>query len=181
MAQSFEGALDQQIVFWDGKSAYDTVLSMDGNTLTSVNQIYLPTISGGAYMSGTATGILTAAQVDGMFAAPVQLVAGPTNANSLIIPQKFTMGPVATAFTGGGTLSLSWGSGGQTITGWTALSSSCLTNTNELLISPTPTGQTLSSVSTQVGLGIFLTNGTGAFVGGSPAPWSLEYVVIPNA
>lgn len=109
---------------------------------------------------------LTAAQINGMFAAPVQLIAGVTGKSIIVDYVMIRTNPTATAFASGGVVAPQIG---NTVHGAGTLVSTTLAAS--VIISGTPTdtllGATAANITLSQGTGVFLSNATGAFTTGT--------------
>jgi hypothetical protein len=132
------------------------------------------------YPAGTrvASGSLTAAQINGMFAAPVQLIA-PAGENTAIILLDSTLGPMkGTVYTLGGTILFTTAVGAVNVA---SVSATVLT-TGNLYGKMNQLGTTFPVADVE-NVGIQITNQTVPFVGGdgtSNVPWMVRYILLNN-
>lgn len=137
----------------------------------------------------TASGTLTAAQVQGMFATPIQLIP-PPGANNIIIPTLFTIwGSAGMAMSGGGNPYFSCNSAAGVAPFWMATNQ---WGANPFLqaagISPfayyftsVANGTSYSVYTTYPNQGIYIGNISAAFTGGSGSiNWSIQYYILKS-
>jgi hypothetical protein len=160
-------------------------LSASGNLAVTGNA----TISGNLVVTGqvsTAVVTLTAAQVVAMYTTPVQLVAAITGSTIMPIKAQVAIASTGhTAFSSGGAAIIQWGNtthggGTQAMTGTIAAGN--ITSASNSNFSLSGLGDVTTTVTTGAGgLGLFLSNATQVFAGGTGSTLVvvLSYVVVP--
>lgn len=127
---------------------------------------------------------LTAAQINGMYAAPVVLIAAPATGKAIAVNKlMFTITRSATAFASGGAAIIQYDStvnGGGTQALDSTLAATVITGAAGTSIS-TRNGAIISdSTATIVAKGIYISNATGAFTTGTgTATIDIWYTVTP--
>ena len=138
-----------------------------------------------SYQPVTATVTMTAAQVNGAYAAPFQIVAAPASGFALMPIAAQIITVVNTAFTAGGVAILQWG---NTVHGAGTAALDSTIPTAEITAAASqiytqygvPT-TTATPIATANGLGLFFSNATQAFATGtgSTVTIAVTYMVVP--
>lgn len=112
--------------------------------------------------------ILTAAQVNGMFAAPVAVVPTPTLLPKLIILEEVVLELVygTTQFAAGGAIQLSYGSANLTYPATPTIAATFLTSPTVSQVIKAAGVLASTALSNVTGLGLFISNATQAFTTG---------------
>ena len=148
-----------------------------------INPLVFKSTLGGSISSATYT--MTAAEVTGAYAAPVQIVAAPPLGFALFpIAARFVT-VVGTVFAGGGVAVLQWdntvhGAGTTSLDATTPAAEITAASSQIYTQYGVPT-TTVTALATANGKGLFFSNATGAFTGGanSTVTISVVYQVVP--
>lgn len=130
---------------------------------------------------------LTAAQVRAMYATPQLIVANPGTGLAIMPVSAQIITLVSTVFAGGGVAKLQWGStinaGGTVCLDATTPTAEITAATSQIYTQYGVATTTVTPTSTVNGQGIYFSNATGAFTGGtnSTVTIALDYMIIPVA
>jgi len=144
-------------------------------------------VSVASFTGNAAIVTLTASQVNGAYATPVQLIAAPGSGKSIIILNAQIAVSVSTAFTAGGVGVVQYGNtihgaGTNALTATTPAAD--ITAATSQIYSQAGTGSVATTVTTGIGnTAVYFSNQTQAFATGtgSTLTFVLTYVVVPVA
>lgn len=145
-------------------SGFGTSYAVNGQTEIQANSIDQGALTPATLQMVAVT--LTAAQINGMYAAPVQLIAGTTSKSIIVDYVMIRTNPTATAFASGGVVAPQLGNtvhGGGTLLSTTLPAATIISGT----ASDTLLGATAANITLSQGTGVFLSNATGAFTTGT--------------
>jgi hypothetical protein len=133
----------------------------------------------------TSTVTLTAAEVDAMYATPQLIVPAPGTGLALLPTACQIVTVVSTAFAGGGIAQLQWGNtahaGGTVALDTTTPAAEITAAASQIYTQYGVATTTVTPIATANGLGLYFTNATGPFTGGtgSTVTLSVSYMVVP--
>jgi hypothetical protein len=132
------------------------------------------------------TVVMTAAQVLGAYATPVQIIQAPATGNAIILLSAQIITQVGTAaFAGGGVAQLQYDStvhaGGNLATSATIATAEITAASSQIFTQAPIAAATVLATATYKNLGIFFSNATGAFTGGAGSTVTVvaTYVTVP--
>ena len=138
-----------------------------------------------SYQPLVATVTMTAAQVNGAYAAPFAIIPTQGASSAIVILNAQIITQVSTAFTAGGIAQLQYGNtvnaGGTLATSATIATANITAATSQIFTQSSLAAATVLATATYKNLGIYFTNATQAFATGtgSTVTCVVTYVVVP--